>query len=477
VRQALHIFKKDVRYLRWELGVALLLMAMFIYTQLSRGLLGSGSAAIMSCLLLAFWAFLCARLVQAEPIPGDRQFWITRPYDWRSLLGAKLLFIVLCIAVPLMVADAMILRAEGFSVAAHLPGLAWSLLLIVASALMVFCAFATLTRALTDWMLGAIVTVGALYTLDIIARQKVWGGVEWMREYGAAAIVFVAALAVLLGQYKRRRTIAYIIVLAAGLLGSSIYAHYANPAVALELETRFSKPKADTSSIRIGFRKPPERAAPRFDAYHPPRQETVALAFPIDVLGLGEGEDLISDQARITIHGEDRDIWRSVRPDGSDALQRTPDGYRLLMLVNRSALDKTKDRTVQVRMKLYLTIVRDSATRVLRPGAGAVEVPGIGRCRDDLAPAQHWIVCESPLRTPSNFLTAQFTAQHEAVYGATSYSPFPADPDSSLVPVARFFHSGSSDFAPTLTSLEPVAHFGRNLTLSNVSLADYQILW
>jgi hypothetical protein len=209
VKQALHIFRKDVRYLRWELGVALLLLAMFVCGQLYPQELGYVRNAIMSYLLLAFWAFLCARLVQAEPIPGDRQFWITRPYEWRSLLGAKMLFIVVCIGVPLLVVDAVVLSVKGFSVAAHLPGLAWALLLITASALMVFCAFATLTRGLTDWMFGAIVTVGALYTLDTVARQSFWGGVEWMREYGAAAIVFVAALVVLLGQYSRRRPVCW----------------------------------------------------------------------------------------------------------------------------------------------------------------------------------------------------------------------------------------------------------------------------
>jgi hypothetical protein len=477
VKQALHIFRKDVRYLRWELGVALLLLAMFVCGQLYPQGLGYGQNAIMSYLLLAFWAFLCARLVQAEPIPGDRQFWITRPYQRSSLLRAKLFFIVACIAVPLTVADAVILGVKGFSVAAHLPGLTWSLLLITASALMVFCAFATLTRGLTDWMLGAIFTIGLLYTMDIIARQNFWGGVEWIREYGAAAIVFAAALVVLLGQYSRRRTRTYIVVMATGLLGSSIYAHYASSATALELETRFSKPKAAPSSIQIVFQKPPEPAAPRDQTFHPPRQEVVALAFPIDVLGLDEGEDLIGDEALIAIQGDSGETWSSARRDGSEVFQHVPDGYRLLILVGRSAIEKTKDRTVQISVKLYLTMLRDSATRVVSPGAGSVEVPGIGRCRDDLAPAQNWIMCESPLRPPSNFLAVQFAGRRDRFLDASSYSPFPADPDSLIVPVGKFFHSGSSDFAPdTLTSLEPVAHFRRDFTRSNVSRTDYHTL-
>jgi hypothetical protein len=132
-------------------------------------------------------------------------------------------------------------------------------------------------------------------------------------------------------------------------------------------------------------------------------------------------------------------------------------------------------------MTLYLTMLRDSASRIVRLGAGAVDVPAIGRCRDDLVDTGNWILCESPLRGPSSFLVVQLapsiTAPRESFFGATSYSPFPANPDSSIVPVGRHFHSGSPDFCPTtLLSLEPVAHFRQDLTLSGVSLADYQIL-
>jgi len=479
VRQALHIFRKDVRYLRWELAVTLLLLVTFIYGQSHPRGLGAGQNEIMPFLLLAFWAFLFTRLVQAEPIPGDRQFWITRPYDWRSLLGAKLLFIVVCIAVPLMVADAMVLRMRGFSVAAHLSGLAWSLLLIVACALMVFCAFATLTRGMTEWMLGAIITTVVLIIVDEIAGLSVWGGVEWMREYGAAAIVFVAALVVLLGQYSRRRMFTYTAVMIAGLLGSIIYAHNASSTAELDLQARFAKPKVDPSSVQLVFQKPPERPAPLLDQYHPARQKVVALGFPIDVSGLGEGETLIGDGFRTAIRSENGEIWNWGRSDRSEALQDTPYGYRLRILADRVVFEKTKGRTVQIQMTLYLTMLRESAPQVLRAGIGAAEVPGVGRCRYDvLGTAESWVLCESPLRAPSNFLTVQFTAQREEFQSTVSYSPLPASPDSSIVPVVGFFHPGSRDFAPaTLTSLEPVAHFRRDLTLSNVSLADYQILW
>ena len=36
---------------------------------------------------------------------GDRQFWITRPYRWQSLLGAKVRFVLVFLNLPMTVAD------------------------------------------------------------------------------------------------------------------------------------------------------------------------------------------------------------------------------------------------------------------------------------------------------------------------------------------------------------------------------------
>jgi hypothetical protein len=148
---------------------------------------------IAQLVLGVFWAVLGARLVQAEAIPGDRQFWTTRPYAWRSLLGAKLLFLAVFLSVPLLIADAMILRMEGFPIVAHLPGLFCSVTLTTVGLLMTIVAFATLTRGFTQFVLSAILTIGALIWLAEIGKGNVWGGVEWMRDCGTIAIFFVTA--------------------------------------------------------------------------------------------------------------------------------------------------------------------------------------------------------------------------------------------------------------------------------------------
>src|SRR6266566_779128 len=116
MRQALHIFKKDIRYLWLEIGLVLALAAIFSWRE----------PEWAELLLLVAGTYLIARLIQAEAIPGDRQFWVTRPYRWKSLIGAKLLFIFAFVNLPIALAQLRILIGGGFTLASSLPGLLWS---------------------------------------------------------------------------------------------------------------------------------------------------------------------------------------------------------------------------------------------------------------------------------------------------------------------------------------------------------------
>src|SRR5262249_1505782 len=128
MRQAWHIFKKDVRYLWLEIGFFLLMSALF-------ALVVSGLAGFESFNLgfVATAVYLISRVVHAESIPGANQFWITRPYHWGSLLGAKLLFLFIFVSVPVSAAKFIALVVVmGFPIGSVLPGLVWSQLVTFA---------------------------------------------------------------------------------------------------------------------------------------------------------------------------------------------------------------------------------------------------------------------------------------------------------------------------------------------------------
>jgi hypothetical protein len=468
VRQALHIFKKDARYLRWELGALLVFMGTFVYSQIRVGPT-SGAARSIVFLLGCLWAFVCARLIQAETIPGDRQFWITRPYEWQSLLSAKLLFVLVLISIPLLIADAVVLAIAGFSIAANLAGLLWSVFLVTAGLLLAFCAFATLMRGLTQWVLSAIVIVGGASFLDVIGKGNVWGGVDWIRDHGGTAILLLAASIVLLWQYKRRRTAVSIAVMAVGLAASWLYGNFAPAAAGVKLQILLSKPKVDPSPIRMVFRARTERAVPHSERWLGGR-DAIALAIPVDVFGLGEGLELISDGIQTTIELEDGKKWSVDDGIADHHLEHSPSGYREILHVNRAVYEKAKN--VSIRSTLYLTLL-GPGSKPIQLGIAPVHVPGVGLCSlyaDDQFQA---VRCRSAMRAPSNLLLVKLgIGGEDRTFAGMSYSPLPAD--SSISPLHWYWHPASAN--DSLISLEPLAHFRRDIELRGINLEDYQAI-
>ena len=105
MRLTLHILEKDTRRLWWQIAVTFVLLAALARMDAERADFIPGPAeGWLTLLLLAAWGFLLALLVLEEPLVGDRQFWITRPYRWPALLAAKLVFAALFIHFPSLLA-------------------------------------------------------------------------------------------------------------------------------------------------------------------------------------------------------------------------------------------------------------------------------------------------------------------------------------------------------------------------------------
>src|ERR1019366_8950465 len=107
-----------------------------------------------------------ARVVHAETLVGDRQFWITRPYEWTKLLAAKVLFAVAWIGVPYLLAQALMLAEAGYSPLGYAPRLLLNMLGMIVLLLPLFSA-ATVTQnfaRLTLTLLACLVLfVGYLF--------------------------------------------------------------------------------------------------------------------------------------------------------------------------------------------------------------------------------------------------------------------------------------------------------------------------
>ena len=116
-----HIFVKDLRRHWPEVLISLALIGVYVWDQPRQWVghsfkirLAGNFFELLPLLLVLAWAFLIVRVIQNDSLVGDRQYWLTRPYEWPKLLFAKLLFIALCIHAPLFVGQIVLLNLANF---------------------------------------------------------------------------------------------------------------------------------------------------------------------------------------------------------------------------------------------------------------------------------------------------------------------------------------------------------------------------
>ena len=215
MKQALHIFRKDTRYLWPEILASLAALAMTaVWSPHTWGYMRTvtpwqGVLRWLPILVFATWVLLAARLVQADSLAGDRQWWLTRPYEWRQLLAAKVLFAVVWIYVPFVVEQAVVLREGGFSPFAYASG--WAAMLVVMSGWVILPLL--LTAALTENFMrmaltacGIVVAVLVGTELATMPRRGYESTVPNDHSMWVVAVLIAGAACVLLLQYATRRT-------------------------------------------------------------------------------------------------------------------------------------------------------------------------------------------------------------------------------------------------------------------------------
>ncbi len=161
MREVLHIFRKDVREHIYEIGLLLVLTAVWVGVGPSN--LGRATSvdireffAWLVWLMVIAWWVLIARLIQGEPLTDDRAFWLTRPYGRWRLFAAKALSVVAFVNLPLLIAQTVFIAGAGFSPGRYIAGLAWEQVLITAFLVLPAVALATLTSTAAQFLLGAL---------------------------------------------------------------------------------------------------------------------------------------------------------------------------------------------------------------------------------------------------------------------------------------------------------------------------------
>ncbi len=125
---------------------------------------------LTTALLVVTWVLLAARAVHAEAAVGDRQFWLTRPYDRRSLMAAKALLLIAAVHTPMFIAQAVILVANGFSIVDSLGGLLWEEVLLAFVFTIPEVALASVTDSFPRFLISVLGSLAAvLWVLRLLA--------------------------------------------------------------------------------------------------------------------------------------------------------------------------------------------------------------------------------------------------------------------------------------------------------------------
>jgi hypothetical protein len=213
--QILNIFRKDFRHHWPEILVSLCVLITFAVEQPRKwtgepleGRFLNGLLNLLPILMVLAWAFFIVRLVQGESLVGDRQFWITRPYQWHKLLAAKLLSILLFIHLPFFVTQLTLLKIANFPVASSIPGLLYVHLLFLFAIVLPSITIGTITSGIGHASLALLAVF--LLLLGVFLLSTVIPDMDFTIDATDTlqGIVYLcASVTAILVQYIYRKTI------------------------------------------------------------------------------------------------------------------------------------------------------------------------------------------------------------------------------------------------------------------------------
>jgi len=419
---------------------------------------------------LAWWAVI-AHVVHGEPLAGDRQFWITRPYSRLHLLGAKFLFCAAFLLAPFLLADVAIVASLGFSPVALLPKLVLRQLTLGGALLIPAFLVAALTRSTRQFilvLLGFAVAITLLvplvmrqpgnYVFDRLAPQS--GLPAWIGDH-----TFVLWCAVTLGflvwlYASRRVAVARGVTIAAAAV---FLASIAMPSRA------FVPPPDAPRHPEIGVAFAPSR---RVTTNGYPAKTQIDL--PIDLTG--RARDLLDwELGSITITPADGPAWSS-RWNYAVATARTGSEEAIEIYLDAPDYDRLTRGPVRVDAILGVSVYAPVATVPVPHMYEWTTVPGIGKVQLCQDVSTYYLWWRTPLGYPAEKLVyrphgatplAQSSSSGHPTSEAFGISPVKSWATQLMLPPA------TSAWAVEIDVERETDFIRRDLTIPNVRLSDW----
>ncbi|MGJ5816389.1 hypothetical protein [Paludibaculum fermentans] len=425
MRQAFHILKKDARFLRLEISL-LCVLSMFYGWAATRM---ANSIPIQVVLGIAA-AYVIACLVHAETIPGNQQFWVTRPYRRSSLMVAKLLGLLLFVNLPILAARLYVLGRSNFPLTDAVGALMWSQLLLFLGGMLPVAALAAVTSGLVPFLFTVLVLVAVVLGVDASiappsasAVRLTLSASQWVWNSIVVLTLVSLSVPVLLLQYRARRTWLSRWVIGCVVLGGIAAYVYVPWPVAAAVQSRLSPRRYPEGAVEL--RMEPE--ARRFFERGMMRQGGVQVDVPVAVRGLGPDVEVIPDAVSLTFQRADGRIW-STGPYGYAAIAKQAPGQGDALLnadvdLPQEFFDGAVRQRVGLKAVYYLTLFGSGQASTIAAQSTPVPVSGGLQC---WLGAFHMLTCASMYRWPNRIVYAQFGGGLVPFTRAISYSPFPA---------------------------------------------------
>jgi hypothetical protein len=433
MNQTLHIFKKDARRLWLEILVSLALVAGFVLTMPYKWPNPNGShsnyldsslmpllAYFVELLVPVSWWLLIARTIHSERLVGDRQFWITRPYEWKKLLMAKALFVAVFLYVPLFTAQWLLLLRAGLARFSALPELLYNMLLISIIVVLPLIALAAVTRNLarmTLTLLGALVGLWMLIALSTLTSADSIAAP--VAGFIAATLILCVCSAAVVWQYATRKAglSRALLIAAPVLLVAMQLIAPGEPDVALMNRTYTSA--AGTQAPLLVSYNPRTDVQP--SAFVPRISNAVGIEIPIQISGIGEGTIVDAEDIKAAIESQDGSKWHSSwQPLFRQEHAAKNSTFFADFTLSRKVYDQFKDSPLTVHLNLALTQMKtEKVTRLTGPGS-EYSIPDVGNCQllvllsnpdpvTGVIRASNNLDCRFGLRIPLTQVTASWT--------------------------------------------------------------------
>jgi hypothetical protein len=404
--QILHIFRKDVRQFWREIALSLGLLAAFTSYEPGEWVPNPDPAMwqrFLAPLLLFGWGVLIVRDIQAEVLVGDRQFWVTRPYEWKKLLAAKILFVLVMFNLPLLMADSILLGRAGFASLLYVPGLLWLQLFLTVLLVLPVVTLGTITSNVGQAVLvvlGVVLYFIANLVLSSATHKSHWRVVASLPSWLPPIALIGTFIVVIAFQYARRKT-----VLARGLLvGLAIIGLLATVGISSPPRPPWI-PDAREYPYLVGGEQPPVQLAfdPTKTVRPEPgfrREKKVQVRIPLQASGQTKDSLVRTDGTMVTIDAGGGLQWSSAwQPGSGPFLFPGQEHSQVDFTVDKDFFERAKSLPVAVQFSFVMTVFRPKDKRRVFITSEDFAVPRVGFCWTKSA--TNTVGCRYPLRVPA----------------------------------------------------------------------------